>query len=845
MKKVSKDKTIEINPQKRSNSKSDSKKSKKSKEEQKHILDKYPQFQELNDDQKEAVVYNDSPLLILAGVGTGKTQTLMSKYAYLVMEGQQKFDINQTNILAVTFTNKAAKTMQVRASQITQRDLRQNWIGTFHSLSARMLLQDDHYKLVQLKEDYHLLSQEKQRKQVRKVLKDQNAIRDLILNHEQRQLDKQQQKGQMSQYSQYYRQQKPSMPYSKILRAIDTFKNRLLKPDDQIPDDLKEFEQIVFYNVYELYQESMRKENLIDFGDLLMYVVDILKRFPEILQKFRAQFKYILVDEVQDLNYIQQEWLKLIVGDNLHLTCVGDDDQMVYGFRGASGDFILNFEHHFDTSHTIKLEQNYRSTKKILEGANNLISKNFNRKGKTLWTDNQTGEDISFLEYKSKDQEIQSIVEYIKQMIGGGEDFGFSPEQIAILTRTNADGREIEKCLIKESVNYELAANKKAFLDLKEVNLALMFLVILHKPFDNYAWKEILGNLEGFGKDTVKKITTYAEKNDIAIHDICEYLVEPCRYNLGKRIEAPTNVRTLESRIKSSVLGNNFSNAQSKVGNIQNLKQNSLSSYYSIQKQKQKEEKKTRYSKGPAKNKKGNIKNLNCDDSDSWECINDQPIDKNDQSIMSDKSDQSVQTPPQPQSKPLYTTIDIDHKLTKKQREKLEALISARDKYKKGKTNNFASYLEDSLFYDCLSKISKTKEGKSNKVQENVRDLLEIALTFEDIDEFFNHITLFSGDASKQDQKAIKVMTIHASKGLEFNQVFLPFWVKGKFPVELSRENEKVEVEEERRTAFVGLTRAREHLFISHHEECEEFVKQQQVSQFVQEIQTKTYKIKK
>ena len=251
-------------------------------------------------------------------------------------------------------------------------------------------------------------------------------------------------------------------------------------------------------------------------------MVDIFKRHPEVLDVYQKQFHYILVDEVQDLNELQQEWLKLVVGENKHLTCVGDDDQMVYGFRGASGDFILNFEKHFKQTHTIKLEQNYRSTKKILHSANSIIAKNKNRKGKTLWTSNEKGEEVKVCEFADKVDECAAIVEMIKRFISESQ---VKPEDIAILTRTNADSRDFEKQLFLSQIPYELSANKKQFLQIKEVELALCYLLILQRPKDDFAWKLILNKMPGFGKVSLDKINEYAAKNQVSIIDICKHLI--------------------------------------------------------------------------------------------------------------------------------------------------------------------------------------------------------------------------------------------------------------------------------------------------------------------------------
>ncbi|CDW78964.1 rep helicase [Stylonychia lemnae] len=689
----------------------------------------------LNKEQREAINYNSSPLLILAGVGTGKTQTLMSKYAHLISKGVQP-----QKILAVTFTNKAAREMEKRAESITQSALRFNWIGTFHSLSARMLGFDQVYESVELKVDYHILNQDKQRKQIRKILKDQKGTKDLFLAFEQKMFS-------LNQKHQY-RGFKPSVPYAKMVSCIDKFKNRLLFHDDDEPKGLNEFERLVFLNVYTEYQESLISENLVDYGDLILYMVRIFRQKPEILQKYREQFEYILVDEVQDLNLLQQEWLKLIIGDNKQFTCVGDDDQMIYGFRGAGGDFILNFEQHFQNAHIIRLEQNYRSTKVILTHANNLISKNKKRKGKNLWTENNEGEPAYINEFQDVQTEIDQICRQIKVLI---QKQNVPPNQIAILTRTNQEGREFEKQLVMDNTPYDLSSNKKQFLKIKEVELALYYITVLEKQYDDFAWKHILDKIPGFGKDTCKKIDECAKENKTSMFDILNNLAQ------NEQNQSTPTIKKASGKRKPAMP----------------------------------------------------ISAL-----EKW---------ANPKLIVSkdDSTEGSISSPKKEPQDNVRKILKVDIKLNKKQKENLSRLMKQREIFKNTQTKMLVKYLTNIGFYEHLAKNSNIKEKDPVKCQKNVQSLLEIAEAFDDIKQFVDHIALFSQEGSgseESESKSIKLMTIHSSKGLEFDHVFLPFWVQGKMPVEFQRDRQAADIEEERRCAFVGITRARKSIHISHHQ---------------------------
>ena len=334
----------------------------------------------LNKAQREAVFYLSGPLLIVAGAGSGKTKVLTSRIAHIIRE--KKAYPNQ--ILSVTFTNKAAKEMQNRVSYILKKEaIGLSWLGTFHSISAKLLRK--HAQAVNLHSNFSIIDQNDQVRLIKNICKAENI--DI---------------------------KKISPKY--ILTIIDKWKNKGWYPD-QVIIKKKDLLEKGFLSIYKIYQQKLINLNACDFSDLILHCVKIFEKYPDIIELYSKNFKYILVDEYQDSNYIQSKWLNLLSKKNKNICCVGDDDQSIYSWRGAEIKNFLDFKKVYKNTKIIKLEQNYRSTQNILSAASGLISKNNDRLGKKLWTDSKDGELVKLTCYKNGKEEATGISDVIEQKL--------------------------------------------------------------------------------------------------------------------------------------------------------------------------------------------------------------------------------------------------------------------------------------------------------------------------------------------------------------------------------------------------------------------------------------------
>ena len=375
----------------------------------------------LNEKQQEAVLQLDGPLLIVAGAGSGKTKVLTSRIAHIIKT--HKAFSNQ--ILAVTFTNKAAKEMQIRVSKLLRKDATGlPWLGTFHSISAKILRK--HAEAVSLRSNFTIIDQDDQVRLIKNICKAENI--DI---------------------------KKISPKY--ILAIIDKWKNKGLYPDDVILKK-KDILEKNFLSIYKIYQQKLIDLNCVDFTDLILHTVKIFKNYKDITSIYSKKFKYILVDEYQDTNFIQSEWLKYLSSTNLNLCCVGDDDQSIYSWRGAEIKNFLEFDKTYKDTKIIRLEKNYRSTQNILNVASKLIENNQNRVGKTLYTNKEDGELITLDCFKSvKDEaiEISSTIENYKK--------NTSLNEIAILVRAIFQTREFEERFLKVGIPYRIIGGIKFY----------------------------------------------------------------------------------------------------------------------------------------------------------------------------------------------------------------------------------------------------------------------------------------------------------------------------------------------------------------------------------------------
>jgi DNA helicase II / ATP-dependent DNA helicase PcrA len=426
--------------------------------------------------QQEAVKTTDGPLLIMAGAGSGKTRVLTHRIAYLMIEKQ----IAPWNILAITFTNKAAREMKERIQHILGPGADEIWISTFHSMCVRILRRDS--DRMGINRNFSILDTTDQLSVIKTVLKEKN-------------LDP-----------------KKYEPRS-LLGSISSAKNELITPDEYDKTANSHYEQMVS-EVYKEYQKKLRKNQSLDFDDLIMTTIQLFQRVPEVLESYQRKFQYIHVDEYQDTNRAQYMLVKLLAARFKNLCVVGDSDQSIYRWRGADIANILSFEKDYPQANVILLEQNYRSTKLILDAANEVIKNNSNRKPKKLWTENQPGSKITYYRADSEAVEGQFVAGKIKQLVDSGQR---KLSEIAILYRTNAQSRIIEEVLLKSNLNYTIVGGIK-FYDRKEIKDLLAYLRLIANPDDDISLARIINvPKRGVGSTSVDKIANYALDNDLSL----------------------------------------------------------------------------------------------------------------------------------------------------------------------------------------------------------------------------------------------------------------------------------------------------------------------------------------
>ncbi len=590
----------------------------------------------LNENQKNAVLHTSGPLLILAGAGTGKTKVLTTRLANLLCNNlAQPFET-----LTVTFTNKAASEMKERVEEMLKVSTAGWWIGTFHAMGARILR--EHPELVGLKKQFSIIDVDDQVRLVKQVLS-------------------------------YHNVDEKRWPARLFHIIIQRWKDKALNPED-IPDD-QEFGNLSSKKLYKTYQNRLLTLNVVDYGDLLLHNIKIFKNNLDILNYYREKFKYILVDEYQDTNFIQSEWLKYLSAANMNLCCVGDDDQSIYSWRGAEIKNFLEFDKSYKNTKIIRLEKNYRSTQNILNVASKLIENNQNRVGKTLYTNQEDGEPITldcFRNVKDEAIEISSSIEKYKKKN--------SLNEIAILVRAIFQTREFEERFLKVGIPYRIIGGIK-FYERSEIKDCVAYLRCIHQPLDDLSFERIVNvPKRSVGDTTIKIITDYAKKNACSLEFASRKLIEL-------------------NKIKP----------KTKVGLISLLNQ--------------------------LENWRYNLKKK------------------------------------------------INH-------------------------NKLLQIVLDESGYSEMLKNKKDLENENRL--ENIKELLNAMKEFDNLESFLEHVALATSLDQDWESEKVNLMTLHASKGLEFNIVFLPGWEEGLFPHQKSIE-EKGEsgLEEERRLAYVGITRAK------------------------------------
>ena len=438
----------------------------------------------LNEQQKEAVSYLNGPLLIVAGAGSGKTKVLTSRIAHIIK--QKKAFPNQ--IIAVTFTNKAAKEMQNRVSKILKKEaIGLSWLGTFHSISAKLLRK--HAPAVGLQSNYSIIDQDDQVRLVKNICKAENI--DI---------------------------KKISPKY--ILSFIDNWKNKGWYPEDVILKK-KDVLEKGFLKIYKIYQSKLMDLNACDFGDLILHCVKIFEKNLDIRKLYSKNFKYILVDEYQDTNLIQSKWLNYLAEYNENICCVGDDDQSIYSWRGAEIKNFLKFDKIYENTKIIRLEKNYRSTQNILSVASKLIENNQNRVGKKLYTNSDNGELVSLNCYKNGRDEATGAGDQIEKL-----KKKYSLNNISILVRAIFQTREFEERFLKIGLPYRIIGGIK-FYERAEIKDCIAYLRIIHQAQDDLSFERIINvPKRSIGDSTIKQINEYAKKNELSLEVASKKLLE-------------------------------------------------------------------------------------------------------------------------------------------------------------------------------------------------------------------------------------------------------------------------------------------------------------------------------
>ncbi len=609
------------------------------------------QLDELNDRQREAAVHVDGPLLILAGAGSGKTKTITHRIAYLIEEE----NVNPFNIMAITFTNKAAGEMRERIDRIVGFGSESIWVMTFHATCVRILRR--FIDQIGYDRNFTIYDTDDSKSVMKAVFK-------------KLQIDPKQYKE------------------TAALREISNAKNELLGPDDYALQNAADFGKKRYIDAYREYQETLRKNNALDFDDLIRLTVYLLRACPEVLENYQRRFRYIMVDEYQDTNTAQFMLIKLLTDTHKNLCVVGDDDQSIYKFRGANIKNILNFEKYYPDAKVIKLEQNYRSTQNILNAANAVISNNAGRKPKKLWTAREEDVPVRFRQYDSGMEEAGEIVDEITSLKRRGEyEYG----DCAILYRTNAQSRAFEEAFVYQSVPYHIVGGVN-FYARKEIKDVLAYLKTIDNAKDDLAVRRIINiPKRGIGAASITKVQEYADSRGISFFDACTEAEQiPA---LGKAAEKIRNfsllIRVFRTRLEDSGI---FEITQKLLEDIRYIEE---------------------------------IKAA--DEEDAEDRI-----------------------------------ANIDELLTKIQ-----------------------------LYED------ENPEGT--------------------LSEFLEEVALVSDlDAVEEGDSRVLLMTVHSAKGLEFPVVFLSGMEDGVFPsyMSISSGNEE-DVEEERRLAYVAITRAKDILAIS------------------------------
>ncbi len=491
-------------------------------------------YDSLNDKQKEAVFYSDGPLLILAGAGSGKTRVLTHRVAYLIHEK----NVNPYNIMAITFTNKAAREMRDRINRLIGHGAEAVWVSTFHSACVRILRR--YIDRIGYNNNFTIYDSDDQKTAIKAACKKLQVDTKFIKERA-------------------------------IMSAISMAKNNMITPEEyrNSADDIR---TKIISKVYEEYQSRLKKNNALDFDDLLVKTIELFKSDKEVLMAYQDRLQYIMVDEYQDTNRVQFEFIKLLADKYKNICVVGDDDQSIYKFRGADISNILNFEQIFTGTKVIKLEQNYRSTKNVLEAANQVIAHNYSRKQKTLWTEREAGDLVEFRQLDNEYHEAEFIVNSIKDLI---DENRYDYKDIACLYRTNAQSRVIEEALLKENIPYKIIGGQN-FYQRKEIKDLIAYLKTISNGDDDFAVRRIINvPKRGIGATTIEKVQKYADDNNMSFYQALED--KKCRISLGSRAEGKVNsfvyfIQRMKAELEYDSISDLMENILSETGYEDELK---------------------------------------------------------------------------------------------------------------------------------------------------------------------------------------------------------------------------------------------------------------------------------
>lgn len=491
-------------------------------------------YDSLNDKQKEAVFYSDGPLLILAGAGSGKTRVLTHRVAYLIHEK----NVNPYNIMAITFTNKAAREMRDRINRLIGHGAEAVWVSTFHSACVRILRR--YIDRIGYNNNFTIYDSDDQKTAIKAACKKLQVDTKFIKERA-------------------------------IMSAISMAKNNMITPEEyrNSADDIR---TKIISKVYEEYQSRLKKNNALDFDDLLVKTIELFKSDKEVLMAYQDRLQYIMVDEYQDTNKVQFEFIKLLADKYKNICVVGDDDQSIYKFRGADIANILNFEQIFTGTKVIKLEQNYRSTKNVLEAANQVIAHNYSRKQKTLWTEREAGDLVEFRQLDNEYHEAEFIVNSIKDLI---DENRYDYKDIACLYRTNAQSRVIEEALLKENIPYKIIGGQN-FYQRKEIKDLIAYLKTISNCDDDFSVRRIINvPKRGIGAATIEKVQKYADDNNMSFYQALED--KKCRISLGSRAEGKVNsfvyfIQRMKAELEYDSISDLMENILSETGYEDELK---------------------------------------------------------------------------------------------------------------------------------------------------------------------------------------------------------------------------------------------------------------------------------